>query len=51
MEEQHLQISVEEQYVIQVFINASNLPFMALYSINLEKTIESYQTDCYIVKE
>jgi hypothetical protein len=39
MEEQHLQISVEEQYVKQVFINASNLPFMALYPINLEKII------------
>jgi hypothetical protein len=49
MWEQHLQIPVEEQYVKLIFINASNLPFMALYPIDLEKTIESYQTDHYIV--
>jgi hypothetical protein len=49
--EQHLQIRVEEQHVKQIFIKASDLLFMALYPIDLEKTIESYQTDCYIVKE
>jgi hypothetical protein len=41
MGEQHLRIPVEEQYVKQIFINASDMLFVALYPIDLEKTIVS----------
>jgi hypothetical protein len=51
MGELHLRLPVEEQFVKQIIISASNLLFMALYPIDLEKTIDSNQTDCYIVKE
>jgi hypothetical protein len=51
MGEQYLRIPVEEQYVKQIFINASDLLFIALYPIDLEKAIVSYQTECCIVKE
>jgi hypothetical protein len=42
---------VGKQFLKQIFINTSDLPFMALYPIDLEKTIEIYQNDRYIVKE
>jgi hypothetical protein len=51
MGEKHLQMLVEELCARQIFISTSDLLFLALYPIDLEKTIERYQTDCYIVKE
>jgi hypothetical protein len=51
MWEQQLQLPKEEQYIRKVFVKASDLHIIALDPIDLEKTVESYQTERYIVKE